>query len=109
MMAPSGAEHRATAFPIDMLLIAAGLAALVCVIVFLASPPRRPMQRAMVSGHIAVGLGSALRTAIRVVNAAFGRLPCSDSRLQRRNGNAGIDRTADGVANDAARPRIAAI
>jgi hypothetical protein len=29
------------------------------------------------------------------VNAAFGRLPCLDSRLQRRDGNAGIDRAAD--------------
>jgi hypothetical protein len=54
----------------------------------------------------AVDLGSVLRAAIGVVNAAFRRLPCSESRLQRRNGNAGIDRTADCVANDAARPGI---
>jgi hypothetical protein len=49
----------------------------------------------MVCEDVAVGLGSVLRTAIRVMNAAFGRLPCLDSRLQRRDGNAGIDRAAD--------------
>ena len=60
----------------------------------------------MVGEDVAVGLGSVLRTAIRVMNAAFGRLPCSDSRLQRRNGNAGINRAANRIANDAARPGV---
>src|SRR6201987_1077870 len=60
----------------------------------------------MVGKNIAVDLGGVLRTAIRVVNAAFRWLPCSDSRLQCRNGKTGIDRAADRIANDAARPGI---
>ncbi len=47
----------------------------------------------MVGEYVAVGLGSVLRAAIGVVNAAFGGA-LLESRLQRRNGNAGIDRTA---------------
>jgi len=58
----------------------------------------------MVGEDVAVDLGSVLRTAIGVVNATFRTPPCSDSRLQRRNGKAGIDRAADRIANDAARP-----
>ena len=60
----------------------------------------------MVGEYVAVGLGSVLRAAIGVVDTTLRRLPCSESRLQRRNGNAGIDRTADRVANYAARPGI---
>src|SRR5262252_10365476 len=60
----------------------------------------------MVGKDIAVDLRSVLRTAIRVVNAAFRWPPYSDSSLQSRNGKAGIDRAADRIANDAARPSI---
>ena len=60
----------------------------------------------MVGEDVAVDLGSVLRAAIRVVNAAFRRLPCLQSCVQSRNGKAGIDRTADRIANDAARPGI---
>ena len=60
----------------------------------------------MVGEDIAVDLGSVLRTAIRVVNAAFRWPPCSDSRLQRCSRKAGIDRAADRIANNAARPGI---
>ena len=60
----------------------------------------------MVDEDIAVDFGSVLRTAIGVVNAAFRWPPCSDSRFERRNGKAGIDRAADRIANNAARPGI---
>jgi hypothetical protein len=48
--------------------------------------PAHGTDQIMVGEDVAVGLGSVLRTAIGVMNAAFGRLPCSDSRataLQR--------------------------
>ena len=60
----------------------------------------------MVGEDIAVDLGSVLRTAVRVVNAAFRWPPCTDSRLQRCSRKAGIDRAADRIANNAARPGI---
>ena len=63
-------------------------------------------DQTMVGEDIAVDLGSVLRAAIRVVNAAFRWPPYSDSRLQRRNGKTSIDRAADRIANDAARPGI---
>ena len=46
----------------------------------------------MFGEYVAVGLGSILRTAIGVVDATLRRLPYSDSRLQRRNGNACYNR-----------------
>jgi hypothetical protein len=75
------------------------------VVVGIAAPPHGT-DEAVVGEDIAVGFGSVLRPAIRVMNAALRRLPYAQSRLQRRNGNAGIDRAADRVANDAARPGI---
>ena len=53
--------------------------------------PAHGADETMLGEDVAVDLGSVLRTAIRVVNAAFRRLPYSESRLQRRNGKAGID------------------
>ena len=56
----------------------------------------------MFGQQVAVGLGGVLRTTIRVVDAALRRLSYSDSRLQCRNSNAGIDRATNGVADYAA-------
>src|SRR6266480_12994 len=64
--------------------------------------PAHGADETMFGEYVAVGLGSVLRTAIGVVDAPLRRLPYSDSCLQRRNGNARIDRAADRVANDAA-------
>src|ERR1700733_6454668 len=46
----------------------------------------------MFGQQMAIGLGGVLRTTIRVVDAALRRLSYSDSRFQRRNSNANIDR-----------------
>ena len=53
----------------------------------------------MFGQQVAIGLGGVLRTTIRVVDAALRRLSYSDSRLQRRNSNAGIDRATNRVAD----------
>jgi hypothetical protein len=56
----------------------------------------------MFGQQVAIRLGRVLRTTIRVVDAALRRLSYSDSGLQCRNSNAGIDRATNRVADDAA-------
>ena len=54
----------------------------------------------------AVVLGSILRAAIGMMDAALGRLPAGDGRSERREREPRIDAPADGVADHAARPGI---
>ena len=54
----------------------------------------------------AVVLGSILRAAIGMMDAALGRLPALDSRPERRQRQAGIDASTDGIADHASRPGI---
>ena len=56
----------------------------------------------MFGQQVAIRLGGVLRTTIRVVDAALRRLSYSDSRLQCRNSNAGIDRATNRVTDYAA-------
>src|SRR6266481_604888 len=56
----------------------------------------------MFGQQVAIRLGGVLRPTIGVVDAALRRLSYSDSRLQCRNSNAGIDRATNRVADYAA-------
>src|SRR5207248_11407324 len=87
--------HQIDGLDLECLHEALGLG----VVVGIAAPPHGT-DEAVVGEDIAVDLGSVLRPAIRVMNAALRRLPYAQSRLQRRNGNVGIDRAANRVANE---------
>src|SRR5260221_6149019 len=75
------------------------------VVVGIASSTHRADQ-AVVLENVAVGCRGVLRTAIGMMNASGGRPAGADRRLQRRNREPRIDRAADAIADNLARPGI---
>lgn len=75
------------------------------IVVGVAAPSHRADQ-AMRIEDFAIGFCGVLRSAIGVVDAAGRRFPGLDRGLQCRNGQTGIDRSADGIANDPPRPSV---
>ena len=64
--------------------------------------PNHRADETMFGQQVAIRFGGVLRTTIRVVDAALRRPSFSDSRLQCRNSNAGLDRATNRVADDTA-------
>ena len=75
------------------------------VVVGIAAAAHRADQ-AMGGQQLAIDLRGILRPAIGMMNAAGGRRCDSDRRLQGGDRQAGVDRSADRVADDLTRPGI---
>ena len=75
------------------------------VIVGIATPAHRADEAMAVEG-LPIGLRGILRAAIRVMKAAGRRFAVLDCGVQSRERQPDIDGSADGVADDAARPGV---
>src|SRR5689334_3468113 len=84
LLYPRLASKTSVTYPFSAIFLCLHEALGLGVVVGIAAPPHGT-DEAVVGEDIAVDLGSVLRPAIRVMNAALRRLPYAQSRLQRRN------------------------
>jgi WD40 repeat protein len=96
ILASGGAGYSAKENRINLLDVASGR------IIRVLPTSTHGADETMFGQQVAIGLGGVLRTTIRVVDAALRRPSFSDSRLQCRNSNAGVDRATNRVADDTA-------
>ena len=75
------------------------------IVVRIAAPTHRALEAVLIELG-AVVLGSILRAAIGMMDAADGRLSIGDGRFEGGERQASIDTPADGIANHATRPGV---
>lgn len=93
--------HRVDGLDLERFHVALGLG----VIVWIAAAPHRS-DETMFGEGLPVAPGRVLRAAVRVVDTAGRRSSLFNSRAQGGQRQPDVDRAADGVADDLARPGI---
>src|SRR5215813_10300211 len=93
--------HKVDGFDLQRLDEAFGLGVVVGV-----STPAHRADEPMLCEQLAVSLAGILRTSIRVMDTAPGRLPDSNSGLQCCNCQTCVDRAADRISDHPARPGV---